>query len=60
MISPAFTSDIADWQTWAVVGIVLTVVLLFARSAWLRHRGKGQGCGGSCSCSNSALKKLNK
>jgi hypothetical protein len=59
MINSAFTSDGLDWQQWAVVGIVLTVVLLFARSAWLRHRGRGGGCG-SCSCSNSALKKANK
>jgi hypothetical protein len=59
MIHSAFTLDSAAWQQWAVGGIVLAVVLLFARSAWLRHRGKGGGCG-SCSCSNSALKKLNK
>ena len=60
MINPAFTVDGFDWQPWAVAGILLAVTLLFARSAWLRYRGKGGGCGGSCSCSNLALKKLNK
>jgi hypothetical protein len=39
-----------DWQTWAVVGVVLLATLFLARKATGGGKKKKKGCGHDCGC----------
>ncbi len=40
----------AEWQTWAALGVVALAVVLLVRRAIKRRRG----CGGDCGCGPSS------
>jgi hypothetical protein len=43
-----------DWQTPAVVAVVLLALAYVARRTLRTWRGRGAGCGGACKCSSEA------